>query len=193
MTHRLFIAATITVSLTLVGCSKDKKKVEKPATMAADPSPNQTSETNTKPKTEVATGEVREAILILHRVHFPYDSSVLIPQSREALTDAASKLANHPDVSIFVQGHADARGTTEYNIALGDRRAQVVAEYLKRSGIDAARLKTISYGEEQPLDASAGSNAFAKNRRVDFKLMKGSIKLVIEAGATVDDSGATQP
>ena len=173
-----------------VACSKDKKDVEEPKVdtktevdekPAADPSDEK--------KTEVVEGELREIILALRRVHFPYDSSTLVPSSRDALADAAAKLGNHPDVAVFVQGHSDARGTTEYNVALGDRRAQIVADYLSRAGIGVDRLKVVSYGEEKPLEASEAANALSKNRRVDFKLMRGNVRLVIEEGTTVDDSG----
>ena len=205
MIFRTSIASILTASLLLVGatlvgatlvgatgsCSKDKKKVEKPTELTSgDAEPSGASDEEKEPATEIAEGEIREALLILRRVHFPYDASTLVPESRDALTDAAAKLVKHPDVAIFVQGHADARGTTEYNIALGDRRAQVVAEYLKRSGIDGARLKVISYGEEKPLAASEAANALAKNRRVDFELMRGNIKLIIEDGTAVDDGGS---
>jgi len=175
-----------------LACSKDKKKVEKPDTTDTGASVDEkkpTTTTDNTDKTEVVDGDLRDAILALRRVHFPYDSSTLVPASREALADAASKLTKHPDVAIFVQGHSDARGTTEYNVALGDRRGQIVADYLARAGIGVDRLKVVSYGEEKPLETTGAANALAKNRRVDFKLMRGEIKLVIEEGTTVDDSG----
>ncbi len=186
---------TVTIALTTLlsiaaSCSKDKKKVEEPAPKATyEPAEKPAATDGTKSKTEVVDGDLRDAILALRRVHFPYDSSTLVPASREALADAASKLTKYPEVAIFVQGHSDARGTTEYNVALGDRRGQIVSDYLSRAGIGVDRLKVVSYGEEQPLVTAGDAAAMSKNRRVDFKLMRGDVQLVIEEGTTLNDGG----
>ena len=74
----------------------------------------------------------------------------------------------HPDVSVIIEGHCDERGTSEYNMALGDRRAQSAKSYLVDLGIGSRRLMTISYGEERPLDPSHNERAWAKNRRDQF-------------------------
>jgi len=139
---------------------------------------------------EFATGDMRDLLLTLERVHFSMDGATLTEESKVALSEAAVKLQANPSVSLHVDGHTDNRGTDEYNMSLGDRRARVVVKYLTDSGVEAARLNVVSFGEEMPLEEGSGDVALAKNRRVDFRLMKGDIQLVLEEGTLVDDAGA---
>lgn len=163
------------------GCGSSKPKATVP------PEPASVVEETVGPKdangTEVASGSLADAILNLRRVHFALDSWSLTPPSRTALNGAADGLKAHADVHIYVEGHADERGTSEYNVALAERRAKVVVEYLTRLGIDASRLHVVSYGEERPLDSGHGAKAYDRNRRVDFSLMRGAVRLVLEDGA----------
>jgi peptidoglycan-associated lipoprotein len=76
------------------------------------------------------------------------------------------------DIKVKIEGNCDERGTTEYNLALGDRRAKAAMDYLTAQGVDAARLTTISYGKEKPVDAGHNEEAWAKNRRDEFILTK---------------------
>jgi peptidoglycan-associated lipoprotein len=138
-------------------------------------------------RVETAQGDMRDVLIALRRVHFGFDSSQLSEGSRAALAEAARKLTTRPDVHLYVDGHADERGTGEYNIALGERRARAVAEYLTRMGVSADNLHVVSFGEEQPMAAGSDDLAHAKNRRVDFRLMRGDVRLVIEDGTPLDD------
>jgi peptidoglycan-associated lipoprotein len=101
-------------------------------------------------------------------IYFEFDSSVLLPQTRDVLTRKADWLRESPNASIIIEGHCDERGTNAYNIALGDRRAESTKAYLVDLGIDELRLTTISYGEERPVDPGHNEEAWAKNRRVHF-------------------------
>ncbi|MBE9581714.1 MAG: peptidoglycan-associated lipoprotein Pal [Proteobacteria bacterium] len=101
-------------------------------------------------------------------IYFEFDKSRLLPESKEILRNKAKWLNAHPDVSVIIEGHCDERGTSEYNMALGDRRAQSAKSYLVDLGIGSRRLMTISYGEERPLDPSHNERAWAKNRRDQF-------------------------
>ncbi len=101
-------------------------------------------------------------------VHFAYDSSVLSADAKRILQDKSDYLTKHPNLSIIVQGHCDERGTTEYNLGLGERRAVTVKNYLKDLGISSSRISTVSYGEEDPLDPANTPEAWAKNRRAQF-------------------------
>ena len=132
---------------------------------------------------------MEELLLSLKRVHFPFDSSTLSPSGREALKDVANKLKAHPEVDLYVDGHTDKRGTTEYNLSLGDRRAQAVVDYLERLGVAGSRLRRVSFGEEDPLVTGAGQIVYAKNRRVGFRLMHGDVELILKQGTLLDDSG----
>ena len=99
-------------------------------------------------------------------IHFEFDRSNLLPEAQDNLRAKAKWLMAHPDVSAIIEGHCDERGTNEYNMALGDRRAGSAETFLVDLGVEASRLKTISYGEEKPLDPSHDEEAWAKNRRV---------------------------
>jgi peptidoglycan-associated lipoprotein len=99
------------------------------------------------------------------RVLFDYDSSVLNPVATQTLDRQAAWLKQYPDVIVTVEGHADERGTREYNLALGDRRASAVKNYLVALQVSDDRILTISYGEERPDDPSHDEGAWAQNRR----------------------------
>ncbi|PIE61039.1 MAG: peptidoglycan-associated lipoprotein [Desulfobacterales bacterium] len=101
-------------------------------------------------------------------VLFDYDSAELSPLAKMLLKEKAEWLSANPSVSIIIQGHCDKRGTTEYNLALGERRALAAKNYLQDLGVYADRMKTISYGEEYPLDPANTPEAYQKNRRAQF-------------------------
>ena len=99
------------------------------------------------------------------RVFFNYDSSELDSDAQELLQDQVAWLKQHSDVSIIVEGHCDERGTREYNLALGEKRAQSVKNYLISLGISTDRVTTISYGKERPSVIGSNDGAWAQNRR----------------------------
>ena len=101
-------------------------------------------------------------------IHFEFDKSRLLPEAKEILKEKAEWLSMHPDVTVTIEGHCDERGTNEYNLALGDRRAESARRFLTDLGISAGRLTTVSYGEERPLDPRHNEEAWAKNRRAHF-------------------------
>lgn len=101
-------------------------------------------------------------------VYFDFDKYNLKPKAREILADKAYWLKKNPSVKIYIEGHCDERGTNEYNLALGERRANSAKMYLTSLGISPGRLGTISYGEERPIDPSRNEVAWAKNRRAHF-------------------------
>lgn len=101
-------------------------------------------------------------------VHFDYDKYNLSAEDREALSKYAKWFGENPKYVVLIEGHCDDRGTVEYNLALGERRAEAVSKYLIDLGVGAARIKTVSYGEEFPLDAAQTEDAYAKNRRAHF-------------------------
>jgi peptidoglycan-associated lipoprotein len=98
-------------------------------------------------------------------IYFAFDSAVLREPSRRVLRQQAAWLERNPEVRVTVEGHADERGTREYNLALGARRAEAVRTYLVGLGIAPARVGTISYGEERPAVAGSNEEAWARNRR----------------------------
>jgi peptidoglycan-associated lipoprotein len=102
-------------------------------------------------------------------IHFAFNSSNLTAESRQVLTRKAEIMRQYPQIKVIVEGNCDQRGTAEYNLALGERRAQAAAQYLSNLGIPADRLSTVSYGKERPLDPGHSEAAYAKNRRDEFR------------------------
>lgn len=111
---------------------------------------------------------IREAQNQLQTVYFQYDSSDLDGAAQATLRQDADVINRYPDVRIQIQGHCDERGSEEYNLSLGDRRARAIMDYLVNLGINPARLSTITFGEERPVDPGHDEAAWARNRRGEF-------------------------
>lgn len=107
----------------------------------------------------------------LKTIYFEFDRSELGQDALNTLKENAAYLINNPDVKIVVEGHCDDRGTVEYNLSLGQRRAVKVKEYYTQLGIVSNRIATISYGEEKPVDTRSNESAWSKNRRAETKAM----------------------
>jgi len=105
---------------------------------------------------------------LIRDINFDYDSSVIRPDARDILQTNAALLKKHRFSSLTIEGHCDERGTSEYNLALGQRRADETKAYLVNLGIKESLIKTVSYGEERPLDPASNEEAWAKNRRAHF-------------------------
>lgn len=115
-------------------------------------------------------GKVFESKL-LKDIHFDFDKYDISPGDAEILKENTALLKRYPKVKIQIEGHCDERGTIEYNLALGERRANSTKKYLLSLGIPADRISTISYGEERPLDPGHNEEAWAKNRRAHFIIL----------------------
>jgi len=110
-----------------------------------------------------------QAVLANATVYFEYDSYSLSSKSLQILKSLANLLAENKNLTILLAGHADERGTREYNLALGQRRGEAVAAYLRTLGVDSNRLTVRSYGEERPVALGSNEASWAKNRRVEIK------------------------
>ena len=99
------------------------------------------------------------------RVFFATNESILTTRSRDTLRKQANWLRKNPEISVVLEGHADERGTREYNLALGERRANAAKDYLMTYGVSASRISVISYGKERPVDSGSNPLAWSKNRR----------------------------
>ena len=104
--------------------------------------------------------------------YFGYDEAALGADAQAALTDSANWLKKNPSYNLLIEGHCDERGTEQYNLALGDRRANQVKQFLVTLGVDAGRIRTVSYGEERPFDPGHDESAWAKNRRAHLVLVR---------------------
>ncbi|MBN1959297.1 MAG: peptidoglycan-associated lipoprotein Pal [Desulfuromonadales bacterium] len=108
----------------------------------------------------------------LQRIHFDFDQYVLTDAAKTILVNNAGLLRAAPAIKVLIEGHCDERGSDEYNLALGEKRALATKNYLVSLGVPAERLSVISYGEEMPLDGARTKEAWAKNRRADFKVKR---------------------
>ncbi len=108
---------------------------------------------------------VARNMFINEDIHFDFDSAIILFSAQDLLKEKARWLEENSDVTIIIEGHCDERGTSAYNLALGDRRAESVKTFLIDLGIASSRLTTISYGEERPVDDASTEEAWAKNRR----------------------------
>jgi len=119
-------------------------------------------------KVEAAPAVMIPIAVMQEDIYFEFDKSTLTPAAQDNLMKKADWLRENPDATVTIEGHCDDRGTNEYNLALGDRRAESAKAFLVDLGIDGSRLTTISYGEERPVDPRNNEEAWAKNRRDHF-------------------------
>jgi len=124
------------------------------------------AETETTESASIEPGSQEDLIVnVGDRVFFNYDSAELDTDAQELLQDQVAWLKQYSDVSVIIEGHCDERGTREYNLALGEKRAQSVKNYIINLGISADRVSTISYGKERPAVVGSNDGAWAQNRR----------------------------
>ena len=122
-----------------------------------------------------ALGRSGEAVraLLAAMIHFDFDKSTIRSGDAQELDQKVAILRANPTATIRVSGHCDERGSDEYNLALGNRRATTAKQYLVSHGVDAGRIETTSYGKERPLDSGHGEEAWSKNRRDEFDIVSG--------------------
>jgi peptidoglycan-associated lipoprotein len=172
----LSVVAFACVSLFMVtSCAKKVGKVEEPM-KAVQPTPTPTpaqpaapAAPSTKPVEEAT---LKRAIEIFEStgIYFDFDKSDIKPEAKTVLEKKAEFLRANPSFKVRIEGNCDERGTAEYNMALGERRAKSAAKYLNALGISADRMSTISYGKEKPICQEHNEACWSKNRRDDFKL-----------------------
>jgi peptidoglycan-associated lipoprotein len=170
--------ACVAVAALSAGCKK------KPPTTAQDARPPVTSKPDTgttvapppstAPRSDVEANVLNEDLTIMNKkgyltdAFFDYDQSDLREDARSSLAANATWLKKYPSIQILVEGHCDERGTAAYNLALGDKRANAVKEYLNSLGIDGSRVRTVSYGKERPFCTDSTESCWQQNRRGHF-------------------------
>jgi peptidoglycan-associated lipoprotein len=175
MKHLPVVGKALTLLFTaafLVACSgSDTKESDEAAAAAAAAAADAARAAEQAAASASSAEETRmqEAAAAVGNVfYFEFDSSTLTSDARQAL-DAHIDLLRGSDRSLRLEGHTDERGTREYNMALGERRANAVRDYMAGSGIANYRIETVSYGEEQPVGYGSGESNWAQNRRVELK------------------------
>jgi peptidoglycan-associated lipoprotein len=142
--------------------------------MVPEPMPTTTPiAPGTTPTAEIDLNNYNQdrAALAAYTVHFKFDSAVVQDKEQANITSVGQALTADANAKLLIEGHCDERGTEEYNRALGERRALALREALQKNGIDAMRIKTISYGKDKPADPGHDEAAWAKNRRGEFILL----------------------
>ena len=155
---------------TTVSCSK-KDVVSDEAVMVPSDDSSGIAGAGSGIDTMGSAGDTGIAMSEMDVVYYPYDSYNLNDEARNALKKNADWMKENPTARIQIEGHCDERGTVEYNMALGDRRANAAKAYLSRLGVSGSRIETISYGKERPADMGHGEAAWARNRRAVFVLL----------------------
>ena len=163
------VALSVLVVSTAVACSKPPA----PTPEITEPAPTTDTATATAaPAPAPVTSEAPAAAeLSLSTVYFDFDSYALNSGAQNELRKVAGDLKTKAGTKIQVEGHCDERGSNEYNLALGERRARAIQEFLTTEGVTSADLSTISYGEERPAIQGSTEDAWSKNRRGEFRRM----------------------
>ncbi len=184
----LILALTFMVLFAVSSCAKKKISSEPAATTAEDEARRRAEEEARQRELErqralqeedlsdeslskaMASQRTASARSIFENedIYFEFDSIRLSPRAQEILAQKAQWMRANPSATVTIEGHCDDRGTNEYNLALGEGRAQSAKAFLVDLGIDSTRLNTISYGEERPIDRSQTEDAWARNRRAHF-------------------------
>ncbi len=159
------LLAMALVAVMAAGCAKKPAPVEPAAPVVSQPAPV----APVMQETVVTEAPVQPmAPTAMRRIFFDFDQYVLTAEAKAILADNAAYLKANGGVQVRIEGHCDERGSDEYNLALGERRARAAMNYLLSLGVAAKRLDVISYGEERPLDPARNDMAWSKNRRAEF-------------------------
>jgi len=164
---KLATAGLLVALLMALGCSS-RKQVSTAQVEPPPPPATTQQETTPPPPPATQTESEPETRTTLADAFFDFDEASLRADAKTALENNAKWMEKNSGVNVIVEGHCDERGSVEYNLALGERRAKAAKEYLVSYGIAAGRLTTISYGKERPFDPGHDENAWAQNRRAHF-------------------------
>ena len=164
MKRQILAILAVSAALILTSACGSKKKSGDGVDVGANPDAGIAS----KEMAFDATGSDSGTISGLSSIYFDYDQASINTNARRQLAANAEWIKSNNNVSVQVEGHCDARGTVEYNIALGERRALAVKNYLVSLGVDGKRLSVLSYGKERPMAQGDSEEAYSKNRRANF-------------------------
>ena len=169
------ILLVLVLAFSIVGCGKKKvSQVDEDAEReAAERAAAEAAKEPKLPEREVEpVVPIRPEDIKLDSIHFDYDKYDLRAEAKTTLSQNARVMMEHAGFSILIEGHCDERGTEEYNLALGEKRALAARDYLVGFGIAKDRISVISYGEEKPMDPRHNEEAWGKNRRAQFVVTK---------------------
>ena len=156
--RRLTLISALALVIFAAGCASNKPKDDGGVSNSANADENSLGDSD--------SGKA----MGLQTVHFPFDSFVLDSGAKSTLKANADILKEKPSVKVQIEGHCDQRGGIQYNIALGEKRANTAKKFLEDLGVHADRMTVISFGKEKPVDSSSSEEAYAKNRRANFAI-----------------------
>lgn len=172
MIHRTFlmflIMSFLAACTTTSGGKKETASVEDRSSTASETTTAKTYGTGEETTYGISELDDPNSLLSKRIIYFDYDSSEIKPQYRSVIEAHAQYLVAHPDITLSLEGHADERGSREYNLALGERRAITVKDMMTVLGSAPSQIRTISYGEERPVDEGHDEAAWSQNRRVEL-------------------------
>ncbi|MBA3259203.1 MAG: OmpA family protein [Gemmatimonadales bacterium] len=173
--HRL-IVAVVGIGLLTSACGS-KEVAEAPEPVSETPMPPAPAMPASTPVVVERLDPDADAwrMTLEKQINFDLDRADLSPEARAIVAAKVGVLRSLPGLTLRIDGHADQRGSDEYNLALSNRRAAEAKRFMVQQGIDAGRLETVGYGEERPLDPGNGENAWAMNRRAGFQVTGGSV------------------
>lgn len=193
MSHRRLIVFALSLGMVFSACRKEPPPPPEPTgptqeeldQMRADSirAAQEAEEARLRAEQERMAREAEEArrmavaaarATLTEMVYFDLDESALTPATEATLREKLGILRASPMVQLRLEGHADERGSTEYNLALGNRRAEAVRQFFASFGLDESRFTTVSYGEERPRNRASNEEAWAQNRRVEFVITAGA-------------------
>jgi peptidoglycan-associated lipoprotein len=194
MIHRRVLVPVVAASLFLAACRSDPPPPPEPVGPTAEELERMRQDSiaaamrqdsiRRAAEADAAAAEAREASIRAARatleetIYFDYDEAAIRSDAERVLRQKMDILRNSPAVQVRIEGHADERGSTEYNIALGNRRAESVRQFLTGFGLDAGRFAIVSYGEERPQAQGSDESAWAQNRRAEFVITAGADQIV---------------
>ncbi len=155
------------VAVTLISCSSDPKKEETPQDVP-DVTNVDDGRNNVTTDVPVATDPLSEGLLAQRIIYFEFNQAKISDDDREFISAHANYLSANSSASVVLEGHADERGTREYNISLGERRAKAVMQLLLLQGASKSQIQVISFGEERPVELGHDESSWSKNRRVEL-------------------------
>lgn len=197
-THRALALTTMLAAMVVAGCKKKPETAPAPAQPVAN-TPTETCDAACRQRradsiaaaeaerarraredslAAANSGTMRAKAALATKIFFEYDQADLSEEARTVLDAKVALLRKNPGVRLMISGHADERGSDDYNIALGQRRAAVAKRYLTDQGIDPSRIQITSYGEERPAISGASEEAFRQNRRDEFEILAGGDHIV---------------
>jgi len=173
--NKIFFTGAVAFMLVLSGCAANTSQTEE--TMGSTSETSAGGETlGAGDETQISGSEVSDTQameeqtnpLDIWAVYFAYDEAIVSEEGQQVIRAHADVLVEHPDVMLKISGHADERGTREYNLALGDERGEAVSSYFQHFGVSAERISVTSYGEERPAELGSDEESWSLNRRSEF-------------------------